>query len=54
MSQILNCGLNRDTLSILVTMIENGANPEALSAVVKEMKKENFALNNINNSQMNK
>jgi hypothetical protein len=27
-------------------MVENGANPEALASVVKEMKKENFALNN--------
>ena len=27
-------------------MIENGANPEALSVVIKEMKKESFALNN--------
>ena len=30
MSQILNCGLSRETLSILITMIEKGANPEAL------------------------
>jgi len=29
-------------------MIEHGANPEALAAVVKEMKKENFALNSVN------
>jgi hypothetical protein len=28
-----------------MTMVENGSNPEALSAVMKEMKKENFALN---------
>jgi hypothetical protein len=25
-------------------MVENGSNPEALAAVVKEMKKENFSL----------
>jgi hypothetical protein len=25
-------------------MIENGANPEALATVVKEMKKENYAI----------
>jgi mitotic-spindle organizing protein 1 len=43
-SQILNCSINRDTLSVLITMIENGANPEALATVVKEMKRENFAL----------
>jgi hypothetical protein len=46
MSQILNCGVNRDTLSILISMIENGANPEALAAVVKEMRKESISLNN--------
>jgi mitotic-spindle organizing protein 1 len=45
MSQILNCGLSRDTLSVLIAMIENGANPEALATVVKEMRKENYALN---------
>ena len=47
MSQILNCGLDRQTISILVSMIEMGINPEALSAVVKEMRNENFALNNV-------
>ncbi len=46
MSQILNCGINRDTLTVLISMIENGANPEALAAVVKEMKKENISLGN--------
>jgi mitotic-spindle organizing protein 1 len=46
LSQILNCGINRDTLSVLISMIENGVNPEALAAVVKEMNKENLSLNN--------
>ncbi len=45
-SHILNCGINRDTLSILASMIENGANPEALAAVIREMRKEGFSLNN--------
>jgi hypothetical protein len=27
-------------------MVENGVNPEALAAVVKEMRKENFSLSN--------
>ncbi|CAD8208544.1 unnamed protein product [Paramecium pentaurelia] len=40
MSQILNCGLDRQQLAILVSMIENGVNPEALSLVVNEMKTE--------------
>ena len=46
LSQILNCGVNRDALSTMVSMIENGVNPEALAAVVKEMKKENMSINN--------
>jgi hypothetical protein len=44
MSQILNCGLDQKTLSILVSLIENGVNPEALAAVVKELKRETEAL----------
>ena len=43
MSQILNCGLNRETLNILVTMIEKGVNPEALLRVVEELRKHNFS-----------
>lgn len=42
MSQILNCGLSRETLSILITMIEKGANPEALVQVVKEMRNQSI------------
>ncbi|CAD8084094.1 unnamed protein product [Paramecium sonneborni] len=40
MSQILNCGLDRQQLAVLVSMIENGVNPEALALVVNEMKTE--------------
>jgi hypothetical protein len=43
MSQILNCGIDREALSVLLLMTENNANPEALAAVVKEMKNENFS-----------
>ena len=43
MSQILNCGLNRETLNILVTMIEKGVNPEALLRVVEELRKHNYS-----------
>jgi mitotic-spindle organizing protein 1 len=57
MSQILNCGLSRETLSILVAMIEKGVNPEALINVVKEMKNENYNMsynnNNFNNNNNN-
>ena len=44
MSQILNTGLDRTSLSILVSLCENGVNPEALAAVVRELKREAAAL----------
>ena len=44
MSVILNCGLDQRTLTILTSMIENGVNPEALAAVIKELKRETEAL----------
>ena len=40
----MNCGLDQKTLSILASLIENGVNPEALAAVVKELKRETDAL----------
>ena len=43
MNQILNCGLSRETLNILVTMIEKGVNPEALIRVVEELRKHNYS-----------
>ncbi|KAL8336445.1 hypothetical protein RB601_000315 [Gaeumannomyces tritici] len=39
-STILNCHLDRRTLSVCVSMIENGVSPEALAAVVKELRKQ--------------
>lgn len=44
MSQILNCGIDQRTLSILTNLVENGVNPEALAAVIKELKRESEAL----------
>ncbi len=52
MSQILNCGLSKETLNILVTMIEKGVNPEALIRVVEELRKHNFADNTGNNNEI--
>ncbi|KZO98196.1 hypothetical protein CALVIDRAFT_479002 [Calocera viscosa TUFC12733] len=43
-SQLLNTGLDRETLATCVEMIERGTNPEALAAVVQEMRKEKAAL----------
>jgi mitotic-spindle organizing protein 1 len=43
-SKLLNTGLDRDTLSVLIALCENGVNPEALAAVVKELRREAAAL----------
>jgi mitotic-spindle organizing protein 1 len=43
-SNILNCGLDKETLAICVSLVESGVNPEALAHVVKELKREAAAL----------
>lgn len=43
-SRILNTGLDMETLSICVRLCEQGINPEALSAVIKELRKASDAL----------
>lgn len=40
MSNILDSGLDRHTLSILIALCEMGINPESLAAVVKELRRE--------------
>lgn len=44
MSNLLGTGLDRPTLAILVALCEHGVNPEALAAVVKELRREASAL----------
>ncbi|TVY19029.1 Mitotic-spindle organizing protein 1 [Lachnellula arida] len=39
-STLLNADLDRQTLSICISLIENGVNPEALASVIKELRKE--------------
>ncbi|KAJ5637361.1 mitotic-spindle organizing protein associated with a ring of gamma-tubulin 1 [Penicillium lividum] len=39
-SKILNTNLTRTELSLCVSLIENGVNPDALAAVVKDLRKE--------------
>jgi len=39
-STLLNADLDRQTLSICISLIENGVNPEALASVVKELRKD--------------
>ncbi|CAI5730948.1 unnamed protein product [Hyaloperonospora brassicae] len=38
LSRLLNTGLDRDTLAILMALIQKGVNPEALAAVVKDLR----------------
>ncbi|TFL05094.1 mitotic-spindle organizing gamma-tubulin ring associated-domain-containing protein [Pterulicium gracile] len=40
MSQLLNTGLDEETLAIAVNMIESGVNPEALATVIQDLRKE--------------
>jgi len=39
-SNILDCGVDKETLRILVGLCEAGVNPEALAHVVKELRRE--------------
>ncbi|KAG9291538.1 hypothetical protein G9A89_021957 [Geosiphon pyriformis] len=41
---ILNTNLDRETLSLCVSLCESGVNPEALAAVIKELRRESAAL----------
>ncbi|KAI9596087.1 mitotic-spindle organizing gamma-tubulin ring associated-domain-containing protein [Syncephalis fuscata] len=43
-STLLNTGLDREQLSLCVKMCERGVNPEALAAVVKELRREAAAV----------
>ena len=43
MSTILDTGLDKETLSILVSLTEKGINPEALATVVEELRREESA-----------
>ncbi|XP_068127178.1 mitotic-spindle organizing protein 1 [Hyperolius riggenbachi] len=38
-SRLLNTGLDMETLSICVRLCEQGINPEALSSVIKELRR---------------
>lgn len=40
MSKLLNTGLDAETLAICVRLCENGVNPEALAAVIQELRRE--------------
>jgi mitotic-spindle organizing protein 1 len=40
MSRLLNTGLDRETLSVCLSLTEQGINPEAVAAVLKEARKD--------------
>ena len=44
MSNLLNTGLDSESLSICVKLIEAGVNPEALALVIKELRRESAAI----------
>ncbi|KAJ7961686.1 Mitotic-spindle organizing 1B-like protein [Quillaja saponaria] len=43
MSNILDTGLDRHTLSVLIALCDMNVNPEALAAVVKELRSEKLS-----------
>lgn len=43
-SEILDTGLDQETLAILIGLCEAGVNPEALATLVKELRREVAAL----------
>ncbi|KAI0352389.1 hypothetical protein OH77DRAFT_1428683 [Trametes cingulata] len=43
-SQLLNTGLDKETLATCVSLIESGVNPEALAAVIQELRRESAAM----------
>ncbi|XP_028655454.1 mitotic-spindle organizing protein 1 isoform X1 [Erpetoichthys calabaricus] len=43
-SRLLNSGLDMESLSICVRLCEQGINPEALSSVIKELRKASDSL----------
>ncbi|KAI9021726.1 mitotic-spindle organizing gamma-tubulin ring associated-domain-containing protein [Phycomyces nitens] len=40
MASLLNANLDCDTLAFCISMCEKGVNPEALAAVIKDLRKE--------------
>ena len=44
MSRLLNTGLDMETLAICVRLCEQGANPEALAIIIRELRRESEAI----------
>jgi mitotic-spindle organizing protein 1 len=47
-SRLMNTGLDMETLTTCVKLCEAGVNPEALAAVIKEIRRETAALKVLN------
>ncbi|GFR70026.1 mitotic-spindle organizing protein 1-like [Elysia marginata] len=45
-SNLLNTGLDEETLALCVQLCENGVNPEALAEVIKELRRESAQYKN--------
>jgi len=43
-SKLLNTGLDSETLAICVRLCEQGANPEALATIIRELRRESNAI----------
>ncbi|GAQ41362.1 hypothetical protein AKAW_05654 [Aspergillus niger] len=50
-STLLNTNLDRTELSLCVSLIENGVNPDALAAVIKDLRKESGVMRGFANEQ---
>ncbi|XP_050279561.1 mitotic-spindle organizing protein 1A-like [Quercus robur] len=53
MSNILDTGLDRHTLSVLIALCDLGLNPESLAAVVKELPTHTHTQHNHNHNHNN-
>ncbi|TFK71635.1 hypothetical protein BDN72DRAFT_837356 [Pluteus cervinus] len=47
MSQLLNTQLDKETLITCISLIEGGVNPEALAAVIRELRRESATLGGV-------
>lgn len=44
LSQLLNTGLDRESLALCVRLCEQGAHPEALATIIRELRRESQAI----------
>ncbi|KAJ5160543.1 mitotic-spindle organizing protein associated with a ring of gamma-tubulin 1 [Penicillium canariense] len=49
-SILLNTHLDRTELSLCVSLIENGVNPDALAAVIEDLRKESASFQRLSNA----